>query len=84
MAGPIFDSHAHYLSRQFDGDRQALLASEAPVKLPIGINTTQGLGAGADPERGEKAALESREEIDELLKNVNMLFITAGMGGGTK
>ena len=64
-------------------DRQALLASEAPVKLPIGINTTQGLGAGADPERGEKAALESREEIDELLKNVNMLFITAGMGGGT-
>lgn len=64
-------------------DKQALLASKAPVKLPIGQNTTQGLGAGANPEKGEKAALESREDIENLLKNVNMLFITAGMGGGT-
>ena len=64
-------------------DKQALLSSEAPVKLAIGMNTTKGLGAGANPEKGKNAALESRDEIEGLLKDVNMLFITAGMGGGT-
>ena len=64
-------------------DKQALMASLAPTKLQIGANLTQGLGAGARPEKGEKAAMESREEIEDELKNVDMLFITAGMGGGT-
>lgn len=64
-------------------DVQALNLSMAPVKLQIGQNLTRGLGAGANPEVGKKAAEESREEILEHLKGADMVFITAGMGGGT-
>ncbi|MDR3292695.1 MAG: cell division protein FtsZ [Clostridiales bacterium] len=64
-------------------DYQSLCLSKAPVKLQIGQNLTKGLGAGADPEIGQKAADESRKEITELLKGTDLLFITAGMGGGT-
>jgi cell division protein FtsZ len=65
-------------------DKQALESSNVPNKLQIGIDLTEGLGAGAKPERGRQAALESREQIRELLSNgTKMLFITAGMGGGT-
>src|SRR6476659_9723738 len=65
-------------------DVQALKSSPVPTKLQIGIHLTDGLGAGANPERGKNAALESREEIRNFLSdNTRMLFITAGMGGGT-
>ncbi len=65
-------------------DKQALLASPVPTKMSIGDNLTEGLGAGANPERGRSAALESKEEIRELLnQGTKMVFITAGMGGGT-
>lgn len=65
-------------------DTQALQSSPVPNKLQIGVNLTEGLGAGANPERGRSAALESKEEIRELLsQNTKMVFITAGMGGGT-
>jgi cell division protein FtsZ len=64
-------------------DAQALTASEASMKLQLGTKVTQGLGAGASPEIGAAAAEESAEEISSLLANSNMLFITAGMGGGT-
>jgi len=64
-------------------DAQALNRSLAPSKLQIGQNLTRGLGAGANPEVGQKAAEESRDEITERLKGADMVFITAGMGGGT-
>lgn len=65
-------------------DAQALKSSPVPSKLQIGTHLTDGLGAGANPERGRNAALESREEIRNLLSdNTRMVFITAGMGGGT-
>lgn len=64
-------------------DAQALLLSQAPTKIQIGDKLTKGLGAGANPEVGEKAALESREDILAALKGADMVFITAGMGGGT-
>jgi cell division protein FtsZ len=64
-------------------DRQALEASLAPTKLPIGQELTKGLGAGANPEIGRKAALEDYAKISELLAGADMVFITAGMGGGT-
>ncbi len=64
-------------------DAQALSRSLATTKLAIGQSLTRGLGAGANPEMGEKAALESREEITEQLRGADMVFITAGMGGGT-
>jgi cell division protein FtsZ len=64
-------------------DAQALNASAAPTKLPIGSNITRGLGAGADPEKGRKAALEDVQRIKELISGADMVFITAGMGGGT-
>ena len=64
-------------------DRQALDASLAPVKLAIGQELTKGLGAGANPEVGRKAALEDYAKISELLAGADMVFITAGMGGGT-
>ncbi len=64
-------------------DAQALNANLAPTKLPIGGNITRGLGAGADPEKGRKAALEDVQRIKELLSGADMVFITAGMGGGT-
>lgn len=65
-------------------DVQALNNSSVPNKLQIGLNLTEGLGAGANPEKGKHAALESKEEIRELLSHdTKMVFITAGMGGGT-
>jgi cell division protein FtsZ len=64
-------------------DAQALLMSEADVKLDIGRDTTRGLGAGSNPEVGRRAADEHRDEIDEILKGADMVFITAGEGGGT-
>jgi cell division protein FtsZ len=64
-------------------DAQALLMSDADVKLDIGRTLTRGLGAGSDPEIGRQAAEEHREEIEEVLKGADMVFITAGKGGGT-
>src|SRR2546425_1947161 len=64
-------------------DAQALLMSEADVKLDIGRETTRGLGAGSNPEVGSRAAEEHRTEIEEVLKGADMVFITAGEGGGT-
>lgn len=64
-------------------DAQALLTSKADTKLQIGNNFTKGLGSGADPEVGRTAAEESREKIKDLLFDSDMVFITAGMGGGT-
>lgn len=64
-------------------DAQALNLSRAGQKVQIGLKLTKGLGAGANPEVGAKAAEESREELLETLKGVDMVFVTAGMGGGT-
>ena len=64
-------------------DKQALMLSNANHKIQIGEKLTKGLGAGANPEIGKKAAEESREEITASVKGANMVFITAGMGGGT-
>ncbi|HUW17025.1 MAG TPA: cell division protein FtsZ [Actinomycetes bacterium] len=64
-------------------DAQALLMSDADVKLDIGRELTRGLGAGADPEVGRKASEDHREEIEEVLKGADMVFVTAGEGGGT-
>ena len=64
-------------------DAQALNANSAPTKLNIGNSVTKGLGAGADPERGRKAALEDVQRIKELISGADMVFVTAGMGGGT-
>jgi cell division protein FtsZ len=64
-------------------DAQALLMSEADVKLDIGRETTRGLGAGSNPEVGRRASEEHRTEIEEILKGADMVFITAGEGGGT-
>ena len=64
-------------------DQQALLISKAETRLQIGERLTNGLGAGARPEIGQKAAEESKTSITEMLKGTNLVFITAGMGGGT-
>jgi cell division protein FtsZ len=64
-------------------DAQALNLSKAEVKMQIGSKLTRGLGAGANPEVGKKAAEESREQIEEALSGADMVFVTAGMGGGT-
>lgn len=64
-------------------DAQALYLAEAPLKLQIGEQLTKGLGAGANPEIGKKAAEESRDEVEAMLKGSDMVFVTAGMGGGT-
>ena len=64
-------------------DLQALQRSQAEVKLPLGTKLTSGLGAGGVPEVGEKAAMEDAEKIKEALRGADMVFITAGMGGGT-
>jgi cell division protein FtsZ len=64
-------------------DAQALLQSDAPHKIRIGDKMTRGLGAGADPSVGQRAAEEDSEKIYEALKDADMIFITAGMGGGT-
>ncbi len=64
-------------------DAQALLKSKAPKRMQIGEKLTRGLGAGAKPEIGQKAAEESRDDIVEALRGADMVFVTAGMGGGT-
>ncbi|GAB3754345.1 hypothetical protein GCM10027599_16720 [Yimella radicis] len=64
-------------------DAQALLMCDADVKLEVGRELTRGLGAGADPEVGRKAAEDHQEEIEEVLKGADMVFVTAGEGGGT-
>jgi cell division protein FtsZ len=64
-------------------DAQTLLMSDAEVKLDIGRETTRGLGAGSDPEIGQRASQEHADEIEEILKGADMVFITAGEGGGT-
>lgn len=64
-------------------DAQALLMSDADVKLDVGRELTRGLGAGADPEVGKKAAEDHSEEIEDVLRGADMVFVTAGEGGGT-
>lgn len=64
-------------------DAQALYLSQAPNKIQIGGKLTKGLGAGANPEIGEKAAQENRDELAQVLRGADMVFVTAGMGGGT-
>ena len=64
-------------------DAQALLMSDADVKLDIGRDLTRGLGAGADPAKGRQAAEDHADEIEEALKGADMVFVTAGEGGGT-
>lgn len=68
---------------QVNTDAQALLLGDADVKLDIGRDLTRGLGAGSDPEIGRQAAEDHRDEIEEVLKGADMVFITAGKGGGT-
>src|SRR5919205_2883632 len=64
-------------------DAQALLMADADVKIQIGAEVTRGLGAGADPEVGLAAAQESRDELKDALKGADIIFVTAGEGGGT-
>jgi len=64
-------------------DAQHLLMSDADVKLDIGRKTTKGLGAGMDPDKGREAALDHAEDIEEMLRGADMVFVTAGEGGGT-
>lgn len=64
-------------------DQQALLGSHAPIRIAIGERTTRGLGSGGDPETGARAAEESLEELRQTLQGSDMVFVTAGMGGGT-
>ena len=64
-------------------DLQVLNTSQAPVKIPIGANLTEGQGAGGDPEKGKDSALESKDEIQAALEGADMVFVTCGMGGGT-
>ena len=81
----------HMLNRHIDGvdfvaantDAQALRNLDAKTTLQLGASVTKGLGAGADPEMGRQAALEDRDRITDLLRGTDMLFVTAGMGGGT-
>lgn len=77
---------ANIKSAQFiavNTDKQALYLSKAPVKIQLGERLTKGLGAGGDPEIGEKAAEESKKELTEAITGADLVFITAGMGGGT-
>jgi len=64
-------------------DAQALALSKAPLRVRLGDKLTRGLGAGGDPEIGRKAAEESADELYNVLKGADMVFVTAGMGGGT-
>ena len=64
-------------------DQQALLTCRGATQIQIGVNTTEGLGSGANPDIGKKAAEEDREHLQTIVENANMVFITAGMGGGT-
>ncbi len=81
----------HMVRQNIDGvdficantDAQALKTSSAPTVIQLGANITKGLGAGANPDIGRQAALEDRERIEEVIHGADMVFITAGMGGGT-
>ena len=64
-------------------DRQALMTSKAKTQIQIGEQITKGLGAGANPDIGAQSAEESRNQISEALRGADMVFVTAGMGGGT-
>ena len=64
-------------------DLQALTACQVPNKLQLGIKITKGLGAGSNPEVGRQAALENTDHIVEVLQGADMVFVTAGLGGGT-
>ena len=64
-------------------DSQALNANLAPTKIQLGAGITKGLGAGANPDVGREAALEEYEKLSEVLEGADMVFVTAGMGGGT-
>src|ERR1700761_1165668 len=64
-------------------DVQALKLSQAPVKLQLGVRLTAGLGAGANPDGGRRAALEDSDKIIEALEGADLVFVTAGLGGGT-
>ena len=78
--------HAEITSASFvavNTDKQSLLMSRAPSRIQIGEKLTRGLGAGADPEVGRKAAEETRVVIEKALKDTDLVFVTAGMGGGT-
>jgi cell division protein FtsZ len=82
---------SHMMSGKIEGveficantDAQALKSSTAKTVIQLGSNVTKGLGAGADPEKGRQAALEDRDRIMDVLQGADMVFITAGMGGGT-
>jgi len=81
----------HMLTADLDGvdfinantDAQMLSRSNAPTVLQLGESLTKGLGAGADPEVGRQAAMEDRDRISAAIEGADMVFITAGMGGGT-
>ncbi|MBW2560461.1 MAG: cell division protein FtsZ [Deltaproteobacteria bacterium] len=64
-------------------DSQAMVASKAPIKVQLGAEITKGLGAGSDPEIGKRAAIESQDRLREVLNGADMIFVTAGLGGGT-
>ena len=64
-------------------DTQALMRCEVPLRIRMGVELTRGLGVGGDPERGKDSAEESREELIESVRGSDMVFIAAGMGGGT-
>jgi len=64
-------------------DSQAMVASKAPIKVQLGAEITKGLGAGSDPEVGKRAAIESQDRLGEVLNGADMIFVTAGLGGGT-
>ncbi len=64
-------------------DHQAISSSDAPIKIKLGANTTKGLGAGMNPEKGRDAALENYSEIKDILNGADLVFISAGLGGGT-
>ncbi|MDI6615677.1 MAG: cell division protein FtsZ [Syntrophaceae bacterium] len=64
-------------------DSQAMVASKAPIKIQLGADITKGLGAGSDPEVGRRAAIESRDRLKDVLDGADMVFVTAGLGGGT-
>ncbi len=66
-----------------NSDYQSLMTSKASVKIQIGKNVTQGLGAGSNPDMGRQAALEDKDKLESVIKGAHMLFITAGLGGGT-
>jgi cell division protein FtsZ len=80
----MIDKHVHHVSFVVaNTDAQALRTSKAPAKIQLGSNLTKGLGAGADPSVGRESANEDREKLVETMQGADMVFIAAGMGGGT-